>query len=266
MSPAIHNSAFSELDLDYVYLAFKVESGNVSRVLDSMRVMENFRGLSVTIPHKLEVVAALDEISEVDRSIGSINTVINENGKLRGIGSDGPGARRALLDNGLNPAGSRVVIIGSGGASRAIAFDLAFNARPEKLTIMGVEAEELKQLTNDIADKSGADVEGCLVSEKSLAESIADSTILINATPIGMHPRVDCSAVPAELLHAKLGVMDIVYNPLSTKLLRDARSRGLVTVSGVEMFINQAVIQFESWTGLPAPKEKMRTVVLDRLT
>jgi len=266
MSPALHNRAFSELDLDYVYLAFRVDSGNVARALDGIRAMENFRGLSVTIPHKVEVVSCVDEISDADRGIGSINTIINDGGRLRGLGSDGPGARQAMLDNGLQPAGSRVVIIGTGGASRAIAFDLAFNAGPEKLTLMGVIKEELAQLTRDIAEKTDVAVEGVLIDDASLSRVIGDSAVLINATPVGMHPNEGRSVVPAELLHSGLGVMDIIYNPLSTKLLSDAKAKGLVTVSGLEMFVNQAVIQFESWTGCDAPKEAMREVVLQRLT
>lgn len=266
MSPTLHNRAFSELGLDYVYLAFRVDSGNVGRVLNGMRVMDNFRGLSVTIPHKVEVVSCVDDISEADRGIGSINTIINDNGRLRGLGSDGPGARQALLDNGLQPAGSRVVIIGTGGAARAIAFDLAFNAKPEKLILMGVMKEELSQLTRDIAEKTDVAIDGVLIDDASLSRVVSESTILINATPVGMHPKVDQSVVPTQLLHSGLGVMDIVYNPLSTKLLSDAKKQGLITVSGLEMFVNQAVIQFESWTGCVAPKEAMREVVLQKLT
>ncbi len=266
MSPALHNRAFSELNLDYVYLAFRVDPGNVARVLDGIRAMDNFRGLSVTIPHKVEVVACVDEISDADKGIGSINTIINNGGRLRGLGSDGPGARQAMLDNGLQPEGSRVTIIGTGGASRAIAFDLAFNARPEKLVLMGVIEDELFCLAKDISNKSDLAVEGVLIDDASLSRVVGDSQILINATPVGMYPNVDKSVVPSELLHSDLGVMDIIYNPLSTKLLNDAKEKGLVTVSGLEMFVNQAVIQFEGWTGCKAPKEAMRKVVLDRLS
>lgn len=266
MSPALHNRAFGELNLDYVYLAFRVEPGNVARVLEGMRAMDNFRGLSVTIPHKVEVVSCVDEISEADAGIGSINTVINEGGRLRGLGSDGPGARQALLDQGIRPEGNRVVIIGSGGAARAIAFDLAFNAPPEKLTLMGVIEDELSRLVRDIADKTGIAIEGVPVSDASLSRVIGNSGLLINASPVGMYPKVDQSVIPPALLHPDLAVMDIVYNPLHTKLLTDAENKGLVTVSGLEMFVNQAVIQFESWTGRQAPKAAMREVVLQRLS
>ncbi len=265
MSPALHNRAFTESALDYVYLAFRVEPGRVAAVLDGMRAMSNFRGLSVTIPHKVEVAACVDEISEADRGIGSINTVINENGHLRGVGSDGPGARKALLESGLRPQGGRVLIIGTGGAARAIAFDLAFNAKPERLTLMGVIPEELSRLTRDIAQRCDVAVEGVPLSDAALARAVSESSILINATPVGMHPHAGRSVVPSELLHPALGVMDIVYNPLTTRLLADAKARGLVAVSGLEMFVNQAVIQFECWTGVEAPKAAMRAVVLERL-
>ena len=122
LSPAIHNRAFQELGLDFVYLAFRVE--NLGAALAGMRALENFRGLSVTIPHKVEILGHLDEIAEVDRQIGSINTVVNEGGKLRGFGSDGPGARQALLESGVEIAGQPVLVLGSGGAARAISFDL----------------------------------------------------------------------------------------------------------------------------------------------
>jgi shikimate dehydrogenase len=130
---------------------------------------------------------------------------------------------------------------------------------------MGVVKEELDRLTRDIAEKTDVAVEGVLIDDASLARVVSDSTLLINATPVGMHPNEEQSVVPAELLHSGLGVMDIVYNPLTTRLLSDAGQRGLVTVSGLEMFVNQAVIQFESWTGCQAPKEAMREVVMQWL-
>ena len=123
LSPAIHHRAFQELGLDFVYLAFRVE--DVRSAVAGMRALENFRGLSVTIPHKVAIIEHLDEVAEVDAQIGSINTVVSEAGKLRGFGSDGPGARQALVDGGVEMAGEPVLILGSGGAARAIGFDLA---------------------------------------------------------------------------------------------------------------------------------------------
>src|SRR5215470_15559368 len=136
MSPAIHNRAFAELGLDFVYLAFRVD--DVRTALAFMRSIDNFRGMSVTIPHKVAVIKHLDEVAEVDRGIGSVNTVVNDGGRLKGFGSDGPGALQALRDAGVNVAGKRVTILGSGGAARAIAFTLATQGGIAALSLLGV--------------------------------------------------------------------------------------------------------------------------------
>jgi shikimate dehydrogenase len=264
LSPAMHNRAFQELGLDFVYLAFRVE--DVRSAVAGMRALENFRGLSVTIPHKVAIIDHLDEIADVDAQIGSINTVVNEGGKLRGFGSDGPGARQALADGGAQVEGQPVLILGSGGAARAIAFDLAHRATPSSLFVLGVIEDELCALVSELREKTAVNATGEIMSEDGLAKRIAESRVLIHATPIGMHPREGESLVPPELLHPDLTVMDIVYNPYETRLLEDARARGIKTIPGIEMFVNQALLQFEAWTGRSAPREVMKQVVLDRLT
>jgi shikimate dehydrogenase len=263
MSPAMHNRAFAELGLDYVYVAFRVE--DVGAAMAGMRALENFRGMSVTIPHKVAILKHLDEVAEVDRKIGSVNTVVNDGGRLKGFGSDGPGALQALSDAGVTVAGEDVTILGSGGAARAIAFSLAATARPSSLCLLGVIEPELRALTCDVVRKTGLEATCALLEPRALAARLADSRVLIHCTPVGMHPNTKESVVPAALLHRELAVMDIVYNPLKTKLLADAGARGLTTISGVEMFVNQAVIQFELWTGKTAPREVMRNVVLKHL-
>lgn len=263
MSPAIHNRAFAELGLDYVYVAFRVE--DVGAAIAGMRALENFRGMSVTIPHKVAVIPHLDEVNAVDRGIGSVNTVLSDGGKLKGFGTDGPGALKALTDAGVRVSGRNVTILGSGGAARALAFTLATKAKPKTLHLMGVIPAELKGLTNDLKRKTKAKISGSLLAPKTLEARMSETQVLIHCTPIGMHPNVNDSVVPKALLHRDLAVMDIVYNPIKTRLLADAQSRGLTTVSGVDMFVNQAVLQFELWTGKKAPREVMRKVVLRHL-
>jgi shikimate dehydrogenase len=263
MSPAIHNRAFAELGLNYVYVAFRVE--DIGAAMAGMRALENFRGMSVTIPHKVTIIEHLDEVAEVDRGIGSVNTVVNDGGRLKGSGSDGPGALQALTDAGVRLAGKTVTILGSGGAARAIAFSLATQAKPAALALLGVIETELKTLTRDLVRKTGIRASCALLHANTLAARLAESQVLIHCTPVGMHPNVTASVVPKALLHRDLAVMDIVYNPLRTQLLADAEARGLKTVSGLEMFVNQAVIQFELWTGKPAPRAAMRAVVLQQL-
>jgi shikimate dehydrogenase len=263
LSPAMHNRAFAELGLDYVYVAFRVE--DVAGAVAGMRAFENFRGMSVTIPHKVSIIDHLDEVAEADRRIGSVNTVVKDGARLKGFGSDGPGARQALADAGVDVTGSNITILGSGGAARAIAFTLA-EAKPAALFLLGIIEPELQALTHDLVTKTGTKAMCALLDPKTLEARLAESQALIHCTPVGMHPDTGASVVPKPLLHRDLVVMDIVYNPLKTRLLAEAEERGLKTVSGVEMFVNQAVIQFELWTGRTAPRAVMREVVLTHLS
>ncbi len=263
LSPALHNAAFDALGLDYVYVAFQVE--DVAAALGGMRALANFRGMSVTIPHKLEAMRHLDEIAEVDRAIGSINTIINDNGRLKGFGTDGPGALKALTDAGVELDGRSVLILGAGGAARAIAFTLAGNTSLAKLMLLEIDKVILDRLTADLQAGTSATIEAFMLSDAALAEAMAQADVIINCTPIGMHPREDVTLVPSGLFRPGQAVFDIVYNPLETKLLADARSSGLKVISGVEMFINQAVLQFQYFTGEAAPVEVMRRVVMERL-
>jgi shikimate dehydrogenase len=263
MSPAIHNAAFDLLDMDYVYVAFRVE--DVKSVMAGMRALHNFRGMSVTIPHKIEIINYMDEINEIDRSIGSINTVVNNNGKLTGIGTDGPGARKALLDAGVQLNDKNVLMVGSGGVARAIAFTLAQNSSLSKITLLDIDKNVLAGLEKDLKDGTNTCIESFILSDEVLASVMSYADIIINCTPVGMHPHEDASVIPIELFRDGQSVFDVVYNPIDTKLLRDAKSRGLIAVSGVEMFINQAALQFEYFTGVTAPVEEMRRVVMEKL-
>lgn len=264
LSPAIHNAAFAELGLDYVYVAFRVE--DLPSALAGMRALENFRGMSVTIPHKIEVMNYVDEMPEVDRRIGSINTVINDGGRLRGLGTDGPGALRALEGAGVDLQGKSVVMLGAGGAARAIAFTLAERAEPGGITILDIDGNILEGLASDLVRGTGRKIEARLMSHDSLGAAMKGADLIVNCTPVGMHPKTDASPVPADLFRPGQVVFDIVYTPLETRLLREAGERGLQTVSGVDMFIYQAVLQFEEFTGSGAPEEVMRRVVMEHLT
>jgi shikimate dehydrogenase len=264
LSPAIHNAAFAGLGLDFVYAAFRVE--DVAAALAGMRALENFRGMSVTIPHKIEVMKHVDEIPEVDRRIGSINTVINEDGRLRGFGTDGPGALRALKGAGVDVKGKSVLMIGAGGASRAIAFTLAEQGAPAGITILDIDRKVLEGLASDLAEGTGRKIESALMGPDSLAAAMEGADLIVNCTPVGMHPKTDGTPVPADLLRPGQVVFDIVYTPLKTRFLREAGEKGLLTVSGVDMFIFQAVLQFEQFTGAEAPEDVMRRVVMEHLS
>lgn len=263
LSPAIHNAAFDALNLDFVYLAFRVE--DLPNALAGMRALPNFRGMSVTIPHKIEAMRYVDEVAEVDRSIGSINTIINDNGRLRGFGTDGPGALKALVDGGVELAGKSVLMLGAGGAARAIAFTLARSAGLARLILLDINEGMLQGLAADLREGTAARIEAEGLTDGALERAMAHADVIINCTPIGMHPNVDASLVPAGLFRPGQAVFDIVYTPLETRLLADARACGLRVISGVEMFINQAVLQFREFTGVDAPVEVMRRVVMEKL-
>jgi shikimate dehydrogenase len=263
LSPALHNAAFQELGLDFIYVAFRVE--DLKNALAGMRALENFRGMSVTIPHKIEAMQYLDEVNEADRRIGSINTIINQEGRLIGMGTDGPGALKAISDAGVCLDGKNVLMLGSGGAARAIAFTLALKTGLAKLALLDINESMLHGLAADLRSGTSATIAINPLSDKSLGEEMEQADLIINCTPIGMHPREGVSLVSVGLFRPGQVVFDVVYTPLETKLLADARSRGLQVISGVEMFINQAVLQFREFTGFDAPVEVMRRVVMERL-
>lgn len=263
LSPAIHNAAFAALDLDYVYVAFRVE--DIANAIAGMRALENFRGLSVTIPHKIEVMRHVDHVEDVDRHIGSINTVIRDRGRLRGLGTDGPGALKALTDAGVDIAGKEILMIGAGGVARAIAFTLASQANPSAVSLLDIQVPVLERLAADLAEKTKVPIFSQEMTDASLKDAMARADIVIHCTPVGMHPKEGVSLVPPSLFRPGQVVFDAVYTPLETRLLKDARARGLHGVSGVEMFINQAALQFEAFTGVPAPVGVMRAKVMEHL-
>ncbi len=263
MSPAIHNAGYDAAGLDFVYVAFEVE--DVRGALAGMHAFNGFRGMSVTIPHKVEVMKYCDEVADVDRSIGAINTIVHEDGKLIGFGTDGPGALKSLTDNGVEVDGKNVLVIGAGGAARAITFTLAWTTKLNELALLDINEDLLNGLSSDLRSGTKARIKAELSTEKSLAAAVESADIIIHCTSIGMHPKEGASLIPPDLFHSGQVVFDIVYNPLETKLLKDAKAKGLKTIPGVEMFVNQAVLQFERFTGVEAPVEVMRNVVVENL-
>ena len=264
LSPAIHNAAFQKLGLNFVYLAFRVEA--IGEAIKGLRALGNFRGASVTIPHKVAAVPFLDSVEPTARHIGAINTIVAEGGTLTGHNTDAIGALRALREGGVELKGRQVVMLGSGGAARAIAFALGTETGIERLTLLGIDSQERTALARDLQSKTGMTVQESLLDEGALRKILPDSHVLIHCTPMGMSPKVNETAVPAALLHTGLTVMDIVYNPRDTQLLKDAKARGCRTIPGLEMFLHQAAAQFELWTHHAAPADVMRAVLESRFS
>ncbi|MCG3198663.1 MAG: shikimate dehydrogenase [Candidatus Omnitrophica bacterium] len=262
LSPAIHNAAFQAKNLNFVYTAFEVD--NIEHAILGMRGL-GIRGYSITIPHKVSAIAHVDELDPVAASIGSINTLVNNEGVLRGYNTDGIGALRAIESAGVKLSGAEVTLLGSGGGARAIACTLAVKSDLSKMNILGVVEDEMKALAAHVSKQSSARVNGAMLTEETLKKALDTTLLLIHCTPIGMHPRVDETVVPQKFLSSPLVVFDIVYNPKETRLLREAKEKKCRVISGVEMFIHQAVAQFELFTGQSAPEAVMRKVVLQNL-
>ena len=259
LSPAVHNAAFRKMGLNFVYLAWQVET--IGDAINGLRALGNFRGASVTIPHKVAAIPFLDHTEPTAQRIGAINTIVAEKGELTGYNTDATGALRALREGGVDLKGRRVVVLGSGGAARAIAFAMMAEPGVEGLTLLGIEDHERMTLAKDLRSQSTIGVDDFPLDESSLRRVLPAAHVLIHCTPVGMFPKAEATCVPASLLHAGLSVMDIVYNPLETRLLKDAKQAGCRTIPGLEMFLNQAVTQFELWTSQPAPVQVMRTVL-----
>jgi shikimate dehydrogenase len=262
LSPIIHNAAFQALDLDYVYLAFKVKPACVADAVNGIRAL-NIRGLNVTMPHKKSVMANLDRIDLSAQIIDSVNTILNKDNLLFGFNTDGAGAVRALKENGIALKGRKVVLLGAGGAARAIAYAVAKEA--DELAVLNRTVKDAQALARLVEKAANKRIVVASIEPEDIDANLQDSDILINATSVGMKPRVDETPVPIELLRSNLAVMDIVYNPLETKLAKDAKALGAKVVSGVEMLIYQGAASFEIWTGKSAPVEVMRKAALTHL-
>lgn len=260
MSPAMHNAAFAELGLDYAYLAFRVPAQSLGQAVEGMRALD-FAGANVTIPHKREVMKLLDEIDPLARDIGAVNTIVNDGGKLVGYNTDGEGMLKALESEGIRPKGAKAVLLGAGGAAHAIAFTLAKKAGLESLYILNIVEADAKELAKRVQSASKARVSGLAFSEENLAAAVGDAGLVINATSVGMSPDKGKSLVPKRLLRKGLMVFDAVYNPLETKLIREAKAAGCVTVTGEKMLANQGAASFELWTGKKAPADLMLSII-----
>ena len=262
MSPVMHNAAFRKLGLDYVYLPFHVRQEELGKAIDGMRAL-NIRGLNVTIPHKVSIIPLLDKLDSLAEKIGAINTIVNEDGVLTGYNTDATGFLQALLERGVKPEGKKVVILGAGGASRAISFILT--ERGANLFVLNRQLARAEDLAGRIAQVFSKNVSAQKLNEENLKMALARADILINTTSVGMIPEVAQTPVPAELLKPSLIVFDIVYNPIQTRLLKEAEAAGAKTIDGLEMLVWQGALAFEKWTGQKAPLDLMKREAMKAL-
>ncbi len=249
LSPVMHNAAFRQTGHNGVYVALHVT--DLPGAVAGIRAL-GIRGCSVTIPHKVAVIDLLDHVDPMARRIGAVNTIVNEAGRLCGFNSDSPGAMAALLEK-TPVVLRRVAVVGAGGAARALAHGITEHGG--QLTIVNRSQDKGRRLADELqcdfcplVDFSGVDYD-----------------ILINTTSVGMVPHPDQMPVSHACLRPGMTVMDIVYNPLETRLLSAAREAGCTVVDGVAMFVHQGAFQFEHWTGKQAPVQLMKRTVLEVL-
>ena len=239
-SPAMHNAAYAALGLDAVFLAFDVEPSRLAQAIAGARAL-GLRQLAVSIPHKESVLALLDEVDETARRIGAVNTVTLRDGRLCGSNTDWIGLARAL-EREIELAGRRAVVLGAGGTARAATF--ALRERGARVAVLNRTVERAEALIREL----GAEDAGPLDALEKL-----DYDVLVNTTPVGLAS--DASPVPPSALRRGAVVLDAVYDPPDTRLLRDARARGARPVSGKWMLIEQAVEQIRLWSGKTPPSE-----------
>jgi shikimate dehydrogenase len=259
MSPIMLNDILSFYEIDGHYHPFHVRRDELETVIKGLKAI-GISGFNITIPHKSTIIPFLDEIDELALSIGAVNTVVNENGKLVGYNTDGYG-----FIKGLNPymssfSDKKVLVIGAGGAARAIYFTMA----------------KMKPLAIDISNrtvlKAQELIDACPYESNSKALSLEEAELYLNeydvviqTTMIGMYPKISEMPISLKLLKSQSLVCDIIYNPLETQFLMEARQKGATVQNGVEMFVYQGALAFEKWTGIFPDVKRMRENVLQQL-
>jgi shikimate dehydrogenase len=254
ISPIMHAEAFRSQGMNCHYGAFAVQPGDVQRALDGIRAL-GFLGVNVTIPHKEAVIPFLDEVAPMAAQMGAVNTIVNRSGRLFGYNTDGWGFIASLDEAGVRPAGLRAVVLGAGGVARAVALHLAL-ARVASLTISNrhlERSETIAGLTRALAPDAAIAAVGALSAEERAA--LIDADLVVNCTPLGMHGDFEGLTPVAEinLLPQHAVVYDTVYRPEQTRLLREARVRGLRAVGGLGMLVHQGACAWEYWFGRRGP-------------
>ena len=254
LSPAIQNAALRALGLNFKYSLMPATPEELNRRVLDLKDL-SVAGFNVTIPHKVAVLPLLDGLDEVASDVGAVNTVVNCDGRLIGYNTDCPASLQALVEAKVGLTGSKVVVLGAGGAAKAVVCGLA--QQVNSIMILARDDANAKQLAK-MFEGRGAEIAGANISQAS--DMISETDILINTTPVGMRPNVDSTPIEGIALHSGLTVFDFVYNPVRTRLLRDAEAVGARSVSGLSMLVYQGAEAFRLWTGRIAPTGLMMGV------
>jgi shikimate dehydrogenase len=259
-APEQFNRTFAELGLDYFYFPVETEADNLATIISAIRCM-NYAGFNVTKPNKIAVLHHLDELDELAEMIGSVNVVTIRDGRLKGYNTDGPGFVDALLEKTrLDLKKTTFLVIGAGGAARAVATTIAYHEVHRILLIDAVDSMS-RTLAEDINSRVRPCAEFVPFEDAPMADLLRESQVLVNAAGVGMYPRLDETPVDSTLLRPELLVVDITYNPPRTRLLREAEEAGCAVMNGVGMSINQGIRGFALMTGEPEPTAVMSRVV-----
>ena len=253
MSPVFQQAALDECGIDARYVAYQVAPEEVEEFINGLR-QPGAKGINVTVPHKLAVMPFLDEIDDWATEAGAVNTIVNRDGRLTGHNTDGYGFLRALREGaGFEPQGRRTLILGAGGAARGVVLALAREGVGE-LTIANRTPERAENLAQ-LAHNRGIPANAISLADADLAEAAASAELIVNCTTIGMThgPGEDETPLTGDAIPATALVNDLVYNPLETRLLREAAQAGAKTLGGIEMLVYQGAASFEMWLERPAP-------------
>ncbi|MBZ0178619.1 MAG: shikimate dehydrogenase [Melioribacteraceae bacterium] len=261
-SPLMHNISFELNDLKYVYLPFDILQSNLEDAMKGM-VALGIKGFNVTLPYKEKIIELLNEISEESTIIGAVNTIVNDNGKLIGYNTDVHGVLASLTPYKEEITDKTVTVIGAGGSARSTIFALIRNFKVKKINLVNRTAQKAESLRDYFAAKMlYKSIKSFELVPPDLVDVFAKSKLIINTTSVGMFPDIDDSPTTiAESFNNKQIVFDLIYNPLKTKFLKLAASKGAKTINGLTMFVEQGAKSFELWTGEEMPVDKIKTTI-----
>lgn len=263
LSPVMHNKAFETLGMDFIYLPFDVRPQDLATAVKALPAL-GVKGVNVTIPYKEKVMPLLDEIDSLAQKIGAVNTIVIEDHKLHGFNTDGSGFLASLKEEGFDPTAKKVLILGAGGSARAVSFSLA-SAGVQKITFVARDLLKAEKIASDLSQSFHLTLE--VWGFPSLPEDVVgEAHLIVNTTPLGMYPQENVMPpIKLEGFHRGQHFYDLIYNPLETKLMGEAKKRGLTVQNGVGMLVHQGAQAFFLWTGKAPPLEIMRQAVYDHV-
>ncbi|EOF59961.1 shikimate 5-dehydrogenase [Enterococcus hirae EnGen0127] len=261
LSPLMHNLAFSHWGIDAVYLAFEVDQTNLRQAVGSIRTLDML-GVNVSMPNKTTVLAYLDQLSPEAELIGAVNTIVHQEQRLIGYNTDGMGFVRSVNETGHPIKNQKIVVLGAGGAAKAIVVQMALEGAQEITIYKRLNATflPLKEYFAKVSEKTGCPIRlHDYADESQLALDLSQANLLINATDIGMGSKKDQLPIAdVKLLHSQLAVFDLIYSPSETRLIQEAKKMGIKAYNGLGMLIHQGAIAFELWTHREMPVQNVR--------